>query len=235
MSLEELAPKEIRKEGLSEYFLYTIEGRETIPENWSKRLISFTADDIEVKSLYKYDEQRWGPRTIRFIAFANDEKHNLGDTPIPNGDVKIYGRAGEQDYLSYIGGTNIKYIPVDEEVELNLGAAREVIVEPVIMNLETDNFIYDSNNNITGWDEVMTWRINVTNTRDLPVEVEITRGFETSYWTLDMNGRDVSYEKHDMTHARFKTKLRPRSKRSFGYTVRTYHGKRQDTETSKKP
>ncbi len=31
-------PKEIVKEGLSEYFLYTIEGTETIPTGWSKRL-----------------------------------------------------------------------------------------------------------------------------------------------------------------------------------------------------
>jgi len=229
MELGMLKPKEIKKEGLSEYFLYTIEGRETIPQSWGKRLISFAADDIEVDSLYKYDEEHWGPRTIRFIAFANDKKHKLGDTPIPNGDVKIYGRAGEQDYLSYVGGTNVKYIPVDEEVELNLGTAREVIVEPVLMNFETDNFTFDSNNVITGWDEVRTWKINVTNTRQLPVDVEVTRGFETSYWTLDMDGQDVSYEKHDATHARFKTKLEPRSKRSFGYTVRTYHGKRQET------
>ena len=32
------APKEIIKEGLSEYFIYTIEGTETIPNGWSKRM-----------------------------------------------------------------------------------------------------------------------------------------------------------------------------------------------------
>jgi len=84
--------KEITKEGLSEYFLYTIEGTETIPDKWGKRLMSFDIDDIEVKSLYKYDEQRWGKQTIRFISFANDEDHNLGDTPIPNGDVRIFSQ-----------------------------------------------------------------------------------------------------------------------------------------------
>ena len=31
-------PKEIIKEGLSEYFIYTIEGTETIPNGWSKRM-----------------------------------------------------------------------------------------------------------------------------------------------------------------------------------------------------
>jgi hypothetical protein len=36
-----LERKEIRKEGLSEYFLYTIEGTETIPDKWGKRLLSF--------------------------------------------------------------------------------------------------------------------------------------------------------------------------------------------------
>jgi len=30
--------KEIVKENLSEYFLYTVEGRDTIPNGWSKRL-----------------------------------------------------------------------------------------------------------------------------------------------------------------------------------------------------
>ncbi|HEX42012.1 MAG TPA: hypothetical protein ENN81_08125, partial [Phycisphaerales bacterium] len=41
-------PKEIRKEGLSEYFLYTIEGTETIANQWGKRLGSFSAEDVNV-------------------------------------------------------------------------------------------------------------------------------------------------------------------------------------------
>jgi len=32
--------KEIIKEGVSEYFIYTVEGRDTIPNGWSKRLPS---------------------------------------------------------------------------------------------------------------------------------------------------------------------------------------------------
>jgi hypothetical protein len=117
--VEDFRRKEIKKEGLSEYFLYTIEGTESIPNKWGKRLLSFEAEDIKVKSLYKYDEERWGQQTVRFVAFANDEEHNLGETPIPNGTVKIYNQADAEGYLSYVGGTSVKYIPVDEEVELN--------------------------------------------------------------------------------------------------------------------
>jgi len=220
--------KEIKKEGLSEYFLYSIEGTETIADKWGKRLLSFEAEDIKVKSLYKYDQERWGPQAIRFVSFTNDEEHNLGDTPIPNGTVKIYGQADAEGYLSYVGGTSVKYIPVDEEVELNLGPARLVKVEPTLMNYKTENYVYDREKNITGWDEIRTWKIEVTNTRELPIELEITRGFGTAYWTFQT---DIPYEKHDATHARFKQNLEPRNKRTFEYTVTTYHGVREESLT----
>jgi hypothetical protein len=227
----ELQPKEIKKEGLSEYFLYTIEGTETIPNTWGKRLLSFEANDISVKSLYKYDEERWGQDTIRFVAFANDEKHNLGQTPIPNGDVRIYSQADDKEYLSYVGGTTVKYIPVNEEVELELGPARLVTVEPKLMDFKTENYVFDSKRNVSGWDEVCQWQIEITNTRELPIEVEITRGFGTAYWQMKFSEKDVSYEKYDVTHARFKLNLDPRSKRVFSYTVRTYHGEREQVLT----
>ena len=42
-------PKEIIKEGLSEYFIYTIEGTETIPNGWSKRMRSLEAPEDAVQ------------------------------------------------------------------------------------------------------------------------------------------------------------------------------------------
>ena len=213
------------KEGLSEYFLYTIEGTETIENQWSKRLLSFEANDIDVESLYKYDEGRYGNQTIRFVKFKNDEDHNLGETPIPDGNVKIYGLADQQGDLSYVGGTNIKYIPVNEEVELNLGAARLVDVKPSMMDLKTDNYTYDPNGNITGWDEIRMWKIDITNTRQIPVTVEITRDFGTNYWTLQS---ETPYAKYDVTKARFNLNIEPRTKRQIEYTVTTSHGARED-------
>ena len=220
--------KEIIKEGLSEYFLYTIEGKETIPNEWGKRLLSFDVNAIDVNSLYKYDQERYAQQTIRFLSFKNDEDHNLGKTPIPDGDVKIYSQADEQGHLSYVGGTDIKYIPVNEKVELNLGPARLVSVEPTLMDFKTDNYLFDANDNIAGWDEIRTWKMEITNARELQVEIEITRGFDTPYWKLQYDDKAVSYEKHDVEHARFKAEVQPRTKRKFNYTVTTYHGTRQE-------
>jgi hypothetical protein len=231
--LEELDRKEILKEGLSEYFLYTIEGTETIPNEWGKRLLSFEADGIPVKALYKYDEQRWRTQTIQYVSFANDEEHRLGVTPLPDGMVRIYGRADEQGYLSYVGGASVKYIPVGEEVELDLGPARLVEVKPVLMEERTENHVFDQDGNISGWDEVRTWSIEIANARTLPVEIEITRGFDTPYWTLKQGDGSASYEKHDATHARFKLNVGARSKRQFDYVVTTYRGTRQETFAGK--
>jgi len=236
-AIELLKRKEIKKEGLSEYFLYTIEGTETIPDQWGKRLLSFEAEDIKVESLYKYDEERWGGQTIGFVKFANDKDHNLGDTPIPDGDVRIYGLADDAGHLLYVGGTSVKYIPVNEEVELDLGPARLVNVEPMLMDFKTANYVFDTRKDIAGWDEIRTWKMEITNTRELPIAIEITRGLATAYWTLavadpaPVADDAVSYKKHDATHARFELKLKPASKRTLGYTVTTYHGVREEDWT----
>ena len=222
------APKEIKKEGLSEYFLYTIEGTETIPNGWGKRLPSFEVADIPVESLYKYDEDRWGGETIRFVSFTNDEEHKLGATPIPDGNVKIYRQINDQGNLSYVGGSNTKYIPVDEDVELQLPAAQEVKIEPKLIDLQTENYVFDSRGDINGWDELRHWQVTVNNTRTLPVKVEVTRGFDTAYWTLEITGGEVVYQKHDATRARFTLEVGRRTKQIFTYKVRTYHGKREE-------
>jgi hypothetical protein len=141
---------------------------------------------------------------------------------------KIYGLADEQGYLSYVGGTGVKYIPVDEEIELNLGPARLVSVEPTLMHFKTANYVFGRDKNVTGWDEIRTWKIEITNTRTLPVEIEVTRGFGTAYWTLQA---DIAYEKYDVTQARFELTVQPRTKRTFNYTVTTYHGVREEAIT----
>lgn len=60
MAAASMEAKSIIKEGLSEYFLYTIEGTENIPNGWGKRLPSFSVDKIPVQNLYRYEEERYG-------------------------------------------------------------------------------------------------------------------------------------------------------------------------------
>jgi len=222
-----LMPKEIEKEGLSEYFLYTIEGTETIPTGWSKRLLSFDVDKVPVVNLYKYEEERYGKFVVRFLSFKNDKEHELGETPIPGGMLKVYRNAGGEGHLSYTGQSSFKYIPVDEDVELNLGAVANVVVEPTLMDFQTDNYRFDGRGNVSGWDEIRTFKVEVKNTRDIDVKVEIKRNFNTSYWKLTRNGDFDKFEEVDKDTVKFTLTLKPRSVSKFEYVLRTYHGTRE--------
>ena len=220
--------KEVKKEGLSEYFLYTIEGTETIPNGWSKRLLSFDADQVPVINLYKYEEERYGPSVVRFLSFKNDKEHKLGETPIPGGMLKVYRGVGDQGHLSYTGQSSFKYIPVDEDVELNLGTVANLVVEPKLMDFKTENYRFDSRSNISGWDEIHTFKIEARNTRDINVKVEIKRNFNTQYWDIDNSGDFGAYEKVNLNTVKFTLDLQPRSVKKFEYVIRTYHGTREE-------
>jgi hypothetical protein len=224
-------PKEIKKEGLSEYFLYTIEGAETIPTGWSKRLQSFDVEDVPVVNLYKYEEERYGQNVVRFLSFKNDKEHKLGETPIPGGTLKVYRTADDKGHLSYTGQSSFKYIPVDEDVELNLGAVANVVVEPTLMDYKTANYRFDRNRNVSGWDEIRTFKIEVKNTRDISVEVEIQRNFDSPYWTLKESGDFDRYEKVDLDTVKFTLELKPRSVRQFSYVLTGYRGVRAEEAT----
>ena len=222
------APKQIEKQGLSEYFLYTIEGTETIPNGWSKRMISFDTQAVPVMNLYKYEEERYSDAVVRFLSFTNDQDHELGDTPIPGGLLKVYRSVDSVEHLSYEGQSEFKYIPVGEEVKLNLGQAADVKVEPTLMDRKAENFRFDRNRNVAGFDEVLTYRVAVTNTREVPTEVEIKRNFDTTYWTLTHGDLSGTYSKVDSDTVKFVLTLQPRSDTTFEYTVRLYRGTRQE-------
>jgi hypothetical protein len=230
---EAAKPKEIVKEGLSEYFLYTIEGTETIPNGWSKRLQSFDIDGVPVVNLYKFEEERYGTSVTRFLSFKNDEVHKLGRTPIPDGALTVYRSADQQKHLAYEGQSSFKYIPVNEDVELNLGAVADVVVEPNLIETRTDNYRFDSRRNISGWDDIAVYSVQVRNTREVPVKVEITRNFESPYWDLKRSDDVGSFEKVDLDTVKFTIELPPHSKQVFGYTLTTYNGVRAQEWSSK--
>jgi hypothetical protein len=225
------APKQVVKEGLSEYFLYTIEGAETIPTGWSKRLASFDAEGVPVTNLYKFEEERYGTNAVRFLSFKNDTDHKLGDTPIPGGMLKVFRGQVAGGHLSYEGQSEFKYIPVGEKVELSLGQVTDVAVEPELMSLATENHRFDDKGEVTGWDEVRSYKVSVRNSRDVAAKVEIKRNFASNYWKLDKSGDFGDYEQYDRNSVKFTVQLPPHTARVFEYTLRTYCGTREEAST----
>ncbi len=121
-------PKQVAKEGLSEYFIYTIEGTETIRNGWSKRMRSLEAAKVPFKIQYRYRPAEYGDQLVRMYLLTNDKDSKLGTTPLPDGTVRVFRQNG-RDGLSFLVAQPVKYIPIGDKIELNLGPDPEVIFE----------------------------------------------------------------------------------------------------------
>jgi len=219
--------KEIKKEGLSEYFLYTIEGTESIPNTWAKRLPSFDVQNVKVDNLYKYNESKYGRQVRRFLYFKNDEEHKLGETPIPGGEIQVFGTS-KNNQLTYAGRSNFKYIPVEQEVELALGSVEDVTVKVTKMKEYTHDYIFDPQHSgkIAGWDLTENWKVEIKNMRNIPVKLEITRDLYTQDWDIVNKGKFGKQIKDDLDTIKYKIDLTANSEVKFEYILTKYNGRR---------
>jgi hypothetical protein len=212
--------REIVKEGLSEYFLYTVDGRDTIQNGWSKRLPSFKTAEVPISSYYKYERERWGNQVIRNYRFKNDQPSKLGEEPLPDGEVKAFRLVTDDQLYSFIGRTSVKYIPVNEQVDLELGNDLEVLIKPALMNWAKTDLQFDGKGNVKGWTIKESWEIELQNSKDINVDVDIKRNFAGD-WSLST---DAKYEKVDANKVKILVSLAPRQKQKFSYELTTRFG-----------
>jgi hypothetical protein len=223
-------PKEIIKQKLSEYQLYTIEGTETLAHGESRRLESIAAADVNVVYLFKADRERYGDRVMRFLNFRNDKNHRLGDQPLPAGRVALYRRLDENGYLAYEGGAELSYIPIGQEVDLPLGPARLVTLASRLMNFRQEAFRFAADSgDLSGWDEIRDTQLEMTNGREETVLLEVTCATATPAWDIEVNQAVWQYEKLSSERFRFTADLPGRTRRTLPYTLRTFHGDRADS------
>ena len=212
--------KEITKENLSEYFIYTVEGRDTIPNGWGKRLPSFTVDAVPVTSLYKFEKERWGDKVMRYYRFTNSTPSKLGSEPLPDGAVKAFRFVSDDKLYAFVGHTSVKYIPINESVELELGNDLEVSVKPTLIDWQKTDVQFDNVSNVKGWTTKTTWEIEVQNSNDIPAVLDIRRNFSGD-WTLTTT---ANYDKLDANKVKFVVPLAPRAKQKFTYELVTRNG-----------
>ena len=186
--------KQIIKEGLSEYFIYTIEGTETIRQGWSKRMRSFEGATVPVKIQYRYRPRQYGDQLVRMYLLHNDEASSLGATPLPDGMVRVF-RDNGRDGLSFLVAQLIKYVPIGDKIELNLGEDPNVIFElvklrawrdniwmklhggDVVQRVDDGNVRIDVRSSVVGWDEHELYHQRIGNYTNKPIDVEIRRTY----------------------------------------------------------
>ncbi|MCG3768587.1 MAG: hypothetical protein JW394_0702 [Nitrospira sp.] len=219
-ALGDVKAREVVKESLGEYFLYTVEGRDTVANGWSKRLPSFVAKEVPIISYYKYERERWGDSVMRYYKFTNAVPSKLGKEPLPDGNVMAFRTVADDKLYSFVGRTSVKYIPIAETVELELGNDAEVLVKPTLMDWVKAELAFDGNGNVKGWTTKETWKFEVQNSKEIDVVLDIRRNFAGDWGMVT----EQKFEKVDATKVKFVLNLKPREVLSFTYKLTTRLG-----------
>ncbi|WP_428938509.1 DUF4139 domain-containing protein [Fontivita pretiosa] len=232
------AQKQIVKEGLSEYFMYSIEGTETIPHGWSKRMRSFEGKTVPFTIQYRYRPQEYGDRLVRMYLLTNNTESKLGTTPLPDGVVRCF-RDNGRDGLSFLTAQQIKYVPIGDKIELNLGEDPEVIFQLVKRRAWRDNIWMqlngadvlrrvddgagriEINSSVVGWDDHSVYAQRIRNYTSKPIEVEIRRAFAGHVVFRSA----LEPKLHDFQTVQFTTTVAPAQKAQLLYEVLTHQGR----------
>ncbi|MEZ6193010.1 MAG: hypothetical protein R3C45_17195 [Phycisphaerales bacterium] len=226
-----MAAKEIIKEGLSEYFIFTIEGSETVPNQWSKRMRSFDAGEVPVKVQYRYRADEYGDQLVRMFLLTNDKGSDLGESPLPDGIVRLF-RRNESGTLSYLTAQSVKYIPIGDKIELNLGVDPNVVFELIDLRVFRDNIWgtfgtnvrrqfdepgvrIEDRGRVEGWDEHTVFAQRIRNYTGKPIDLEIRRAVDGDATFINR----VDATRHDYRTVQFTTSVKPGETRDVKYEV----------------
>ena len=196
-------PKQVVKEGLSEYFLFTIEGREDIKDKEPKRLVAMKVTEVPLECLYKLTDRDGGANFIKYYRFKNaklleaggkekklSDMENLGVSPLPDGMVRLFFEYPNKD-LAYVGGTTTKYVPIGDRVEVNVGPDQDITIVRRLKDQTITNVIarqykrrlddewvwyYD----LLDYDQTITYEEEIVSGKPADVKTELERQFDAN-------------------------------------------------------
>jgi hypothetical protein len=203
--------KQVVKQGLSEYFLFTIEGREDIKNAEPKRLVSMQVDDVPLKSIYKLSDRGNAQQFTKYYRFDNKkladadlaDMANLGVSPLPDGMVRLYSEYANKD-LAYVGGTSTKYVPIGDRVEINVGLDSDITMTRRLKDSQITNVIarqykrrtddtwmhyYD----LIDYDETFYFEEEIVSGKAVDIEVEVERRFDANVVLWGSEGQPADW------------------------------------------
>ena len=208
-------PPEVVKEGLSEYFLFAIEGREEIEDRQPKRLVSMKVADVPLECFYKLSDRNNPNAFFKYYRFKNlkltgaDGKEkdlpamaNLGTSPLPDGMVRLFFEYANKD-LAYVGGTATKYVPIGDRVEVNVGQDADITVKRKLKDVRISNVVarqykrrldrtwvqyYD----LIDYDQTFFWEEEYVSGKAVDANTEVERRFDANVvlWSPELKPKD---------------------------------------------
>jgi hypothetical protein len=217
-----------QEKAFSEFHLYTLGRRTTLPNNSTKQIELFDqAKQIPAKKVLVYYGLNMGPyvypnpvtdrdvgnqsnkKVDVYLEFRNDKQFGLG-VPLPSGRIRVSQLDAADGTLEFIGEDSIDHTPKDETVRVKLGSAFDVVGE----RRQTD-FNVDTK---ARWLEE-AFEIKLRNHKDQPIEVMVKENlYRWSSWNVISKTHD--FTKEDARTIHFPVKVAKDGETTVKYRVR---------------
>jgi hypothetical protein len=221
-------PAGFQEKSFFEYHLYTLPRRTSLPDNSTKQLELFpAAAGVPCARDYVHDTRgtrpEYGSRPYLdqspgrqpgndvavHLSFRNDTESGLG-MPLPAGRLRVNKRDTADDTLEFIGEDVIDHTPRNEELNIRLGSAFDIVVD----RRQTDFRVDTGARTLSE-----SFEIVIRNHKDSPVTVKLN---ETLYRWVNWDIIESSHEFHklDARSVQFPVEVAADGEAVVGYEVR---------------
>jgi hypothetical protein len=151
--------------------------------------------------------------------------------------VRVFRENG-RDGLSYLTQQSIKYVPISDKMELNLGPDPEVIFELIKARYSRDNLwvhldggnrylqvggnevVRVERTNVAGWDDHTIYSQRIRNYTKKPIDVEVRR----TYGGHVVFRSALEPTLHDYQTVQFQQRIQPAEKADLAFEVLQHQG-----------
>ncbi|MBD3226513.1 MAG: DUF4139 domain-containing protein [Caldithrix sp.] len=127
-----LESKNFAQKNLFEYHLYALDRRTTLEDRQVKQIQLFKGKSSPVQKKYHVNSRNSETVAV-MISFKNEARGGLG-MPLPQGKVRLYKKVNGD--MEFIGEDAISPTPEDEEVQILIGTAFDVISERTVTDVK---------------------------------------------------------------------------------------------------
>jgi hypothetical protein len=216
--------------------------------------------DVPLEVIYKLSDRTNRSQFTKYYRFKNQkitddegaekklpDMENLGVSPLPDGMVRLFSEYESKD-LAYVGGTQTKYVPIGDRVEVSVGLEPSVtmkrrVKDQYIRNVVARQYRRRLDNNyvwyydLVDFDETFVYEEEIVSGKPVPLKLEVERRFDANVYLWDTDGQPAGWngnepgayvdmhdiggrvERVDQNHIKYFADLAPGERRIVQYTV----------------
>jgi len=172
---------------------------------------------------------------------------NLGLSPLPDGNVRLFFQYANRD-LAYVGGTQTKYVPIGDRVEVSVGQDPDITITRRLKDRVVSAVVARQYKKITStnyceyydlidYDETFVFEEEIISGKPTDAMIEVERRFNANVYLwgsdgkpddwdsdesgayVDMHEIDGRIERVDQNHVKYFLDMKPGERRIVTYTV----------------